>query len=120
MRYSLPAILLVLVWPAIAADSMDAEIDFLLDFVEHSGCTFIRNGKEHEPAAARGHLELKRKRGKRYYDSTEEFIERIASSSSWSGKPYLIRCGEEQAKPIKNWYISALSEYRTREAQPTN
>lgn len=96
------------------AEPMDAEIDFLLDFVETSGCTFIRNGKEHEPAAARAHLELKRKRGKRYYHTTEEFIERIASSSSWSGKPYLIRCGDEEAKPIKPWYRQALSEYRSR------
>jgi hypothetical protein len=94
-------------------DTMDAEIDFLLDYVETSGCTFIRNGKEHKPESARSHLELKRKRGKRYYNSTEEFIEKIASSSSWSGKPYMIRCGDSEPQPIEGWYMAALSEYRS-------
>ena len=100
--------------PVYAADNMDAEIDYLLETIETSGCTFIRNGKEHEPGPARSHLELKRKRGKRYYDSTEEFIERVASSSSWSGKPYMIRCGEEDSMPIKDWYLQALTEYRLK------
>ena len=40
---------------------------------------------------ARDHLQMKRERGKRYYDSTEEYIDRIASKSSWSGKPYKIQ-----------------------------
>lgn len=98
--------------PLFAADNMDAEIDYLLETIETSGCTFIRNGKEHEPGPARSHLEMKRKRGKRYYDSTEEFIERVASSSSWTGKPYMIRCGSEEPKPIEGWYKQALSDYR--------
>jgi hypothetical protein len=114
MRYLIITLLLVLSLPGHAAETMDAEIDYLLEFVETSGCTFIRNGKEHEPAAARGHLELKRKRGKRYYDTTEEFIERVASSSSWSGKPYMIRCGDAEPQPIEGWYLQALSEYRSR------
>jgi hypothetical protein len=114
MRYLVVTFLLVLSLPCIAAEPMDGEIDYLLEFVETSGCTFIRNGKEHKPADARGHLELKRKRGKRYYDSTEEFIERIASSSSWSGKTYLIRCDDGEPQPIKSWYLQALSEYRSR------
>ena len=97
-----------------ATDSMDVEIDHLLAAIETSNCTFIRNGKEYEPAAARSHLEMKRKRGKRYYDSTEEFIERIASSSSWSGKPYIIRCGDAEPEPIKGWYLQALADYRAR------
>jgi hypothetical protein len=111
-RFLILSLLLVPLMPAFAADNMDAEIDYLLDTIETSGCTFIRNGKEHEPAPARSHLEMKRKRGKRYYDSTEEFIERIASSSSWSGKPYMIRCGDEEPHPIKNWYLQTLADYR--------
>ncbi len=113
MRHLLLLIpLLLAMSPVNAADNMDAEIDYLLDTIETSGCTFIRNGKEHEPAPARSHLEMKRKRGKRYYDSTEEFIERIASSSSWSGKLYMIRCGDEEPHPIKDWYLQALTDYR--------
>jgi len=95
-----------------AEASMDEEIDYLLEFVSGSGCTFIRNGEEHEPADAVEHLQLKRRRGRRHYSSTEEFIERIASSSSWSGKPYLIACGGANPSPVRDWYLNALAEYR--------
>lgn len=99
-----------------AGELMDAEIDFLLDTVAASDCTFIRNGKEHSAADARDHLAMKRKRGRRYYDSTDQFIERIASSSSWSGKLYLIACAGEEARPIRGWYLERLDDFRARQA----
>lgn len=98
-----------------AAETMDAEIDYLLESIVASDCTFIRNGKEHSTADARDHLAMKRKRGKRYYTNTDEFIERIASSSSWSGKPYLIACDGGEARPIKGWYLEHLNHYRARQ-----
>jgi len=97
---------------ALAEASMDEEIDYLMEHVAASDCTFIRNGKSHEPASAVSHLELKRKRGKRYFSTTEEFIERVASSSSWSGKPYLIACSGGDPVPIRDWYLEALAAYR--------
>lgn len=106
--------LLAFVPPAGAETGMDEEIDYLLQAVAASGCTFIRNGKEAEAADAVDHLQMKRKRGKRYYSSTEEFIDRIASSSSWSGKPYLIACGDADPAPIRDWYLEALDEFRGR------
>ncbi|MCP5090845.1 MAG: DUF5329 domain-containing protein, partial [Gammaproteobacteria bacterium] len=75
---------------------MDREIDHLLNTVASSDCVFIRNGKEHGPQAAKEHLSLKRRRGKRFFSSADEFVENLASSSSWSGKPYFIRCGQEE------------------------
>ncbi|MEQ9561607.1 MAG: DUF5329 domain-containing protein [Woeseiaceae bacterium] len=97
---------------ALAAESeMDAEIDYLLAAVAESDCEFIRNGKEYDGEDARDHLQMKRERGRKYYDSSEEFIERIASKSSWSGKPYRIRCGsvEENAG---DWFMSLLKVFR--------
>ena len=44
-------------------------------------------------------LELKSSRGKRYADSAEAFIDRLARKrkSSWSGEPYQLICdGETQ------------------------
>ena len=97
----------------LAEDSrMDREIDFLLDSVVSSDCTFIRNGKKHEASAARDHLQMKRRRGKRYFDSSEEFIERIASKSSWSGDNYLIQCGDDQQQMAKTWFTALLMQYR--------
>ena len=100
--------------PALADEAtMNAEIDYLLDTVAASDCTFIRNGKEHGPEAARDHLSLKRRKGKKYFSTTEEFIERLASSSSWTGKPYRIRCGDGEAQLAKTWFNGVLQEYRS-------
>ena len=89
----------------------EQEIDHLLETVAGSGCIFIRNGKEHNAEAARDHLALKRRKGKRYYSNTEEFIEKLASSSSWSGKPYRIRCGDDEVLAA-TWFTDTLSAYR--------
>jgi hypothetical protein len=101
---------------AYAEDTMNLEIDYLLDTVAASGCIFIRNGSEHDAVSARGHLNLKRRRGKRYFSSADEFIDRLASSSSWSGKPYHIRCGEEE-QLAKEWFTAVLEDYRSTQAR---
>jgi hypothetical protein len=104
---------LLLGTPALADDAtMNTEIDYLLDTVASSDCTFIRNGKEHGPEDARDHLNLKRRKGKRYFSTTEEFIDRLASSSSWTGKPYRIRCGDGEAQLAKTWFSGILQKYR--------
>ena len=111
-------VLIFFLWLALAPASytnevMDKEIDHLLDTVVASNCTFIRNGKEHNPESAKDHLSMKRNRGKKYYSTADEFIDNLASSSSWSGKPYQIRCGEEQPQPAKQWFDAVLAAYRS-------
>lgn len=88
------------------------EVDYLIDVVSESGCKFVRNGKEHTAGEAADHLQMKARRGKRYYDTAEEFIERIASKSSWSGKPYLIQCGDQPAVQAGSWFTRVLADYR--------
>lgn len=100
------------------ASEMDAEIDYLIEAVADSGCVFIRNGREHSASEARDHLQMKRRRGKRYYDTTEEFIERIASRSSWSGKAYFIRCAEHEPVTAKSWFAERLDAYRAKPVSP--
>lgn len=99
-------------------DPMDVEIDYLLTTVAESDCVFIRNGKEYDGEDARKHLQMKRERGRKYYDSSEEFIERIASKSSWSGKPYRIRCGDAEEN-AGDWFMSLLESYRAGSAAAT-
>ncbi len=111
-RLNLLFILCVAPVLATADAAVDSEIDYLLATVAESGCVFIRNGKEYSGDDARDHLALKRRRGKQYYDSADEFIERIASSSSWSGKPYQIRCSDEPQQPAGDWFKKVLVEYR--------
>lgn len=98
------------------AETMDEEIDYLLSAVGQGDCTFTRNGKSYPAADAQKHLQTKRKRGKRYFSSADEFIEKLASESSMSGKPYLIQCGEEAQQPSGEWFAALLAKYRQQMA----
>ena len=114
MRLCLAILLCLVCAPAaFAEDHMDVEIDYLLETVANSNCVFVRNGDEHGPQAAKDHLSLKRRRGKRYFSSAEEFIDRLASKSSWSGKPYYIRCEDEEQQLASSWFYDVLAEYRS-------
>lgn len=85
----------------------------LLDFVERSGCQFVRNGSEYSAAQARDHLEKKLAylERKKLLNSTENFIELAASKSSMSGKPYEIRC-PTGAQPAGEWLKAELRRMR--------
>ncbi len=107
------ALSLLLAQPGFAADDATStrEINYLLEFVASSGCTFIRNGDDHASPAAADHLRLKYSRGKRYVNSPEQFIDRLATESSWSGDPYMVNCqGTTQASA--QWLYRALADYR--------
>ena len=107
---------LALTWvPGIGADSdieTETEIDFLLTTVGDSGCSFLRNGETHSSRDAEAHLRMKYRRGKRYASTTELFIERLASKSSMSKKPYFIECPGDEAVPTGDWLAAQLSDFR--------
>jgi hypothetical protein len=110
------AVLAICALPLVATSAtMDEEIDALLDAVTTSDCIFVRNGKEYEVEDAVSHLQLKRKNGGRYFKTTEEFIKRIASKSSFSGKPYEIHCGEASSQSAFDWFNARLQEMRAPE-----
>ena len=70
----------------------DAEIQNLLAAVATSGCDFERNDELYPSDQAADHLALKYRRGTRYVSTAEDFIDRLASKSSWSGSPYYVIC----------------------------
>jgi hypothetical protein len=117
MRAFCVVVLLLISSSAIWADeqAMTVEVGYLIESVSESGCKFVRNGKEHTASEAADHLRMKARKGKRYYDTTEEFIERIASKSSWSGKPYLIQCVDTPAVTAGDWFTRVLAEFRAAE-----
>ena len=94
------------------ADTKDEEIDYLISSVGKSGCTFIRNGRRYSGRDARAHLRSKRRHNAHLIDSTEEFIEKIASKSSMSGKSYLISCKGEEQQTAGEWFTTVLRNYR--------
>ena len=91
--------------------SVDSEIQALLGEVAKSGCDFRRNGSMHKSSDAAEHLALKYSRGKRYVKTTENFIDRLASKSSWTGRSYSVICdGVETASSV--WLHAKLVELR--------
>ena len=122
MRISLNrliAALAICALPLVATSAtMDEEIDALLDAVITSDCIFVRNGKEYDVEDAVSHLQLKRKNGGRYFKTAEEFIKRIASKSSFSGRPYEIHCGEASEETAFDWFNARLEEIRRSEQNP--
>lgn len=110
-------LVLALSWPAQAAPESVAatEIQYLLEFVAASNCDFIRNGASHDSAEAADHLRLKYSRGRKYASTAEQFIDRLASESSWTGKPYMVNCGG-RTEPVRDWLRRALADYRSTPA----
>jgi hypothetical protein len=94
------------------ADVTEAEVEHILTRVGRSQCVFVRNGREHPAADAESHLRMKYRKGARYVDSTEDFIERLASSSSWTKDPYQIRCPGQTETTASVWLHSMLRDYR--------
>ena len=90
------------------------EIDYLLTHLANSGCTFIRNGDEHEAKEARDHLKMKYNHAKKRIKTAEDFINKIASKSSLSRKPYVVHCGNVQTLSQK-WLEDALTAHRAAE-----
>lgn len=82
-----------------------AEIDALLAKMEDSHCEFGRNGAWYPPAEARKHLLDKLKYLERNHEvgSTEQFIAQVATGSSMSGKPYLVRCDGVEPVESAQW-----------------
>ena len=89
------------VFPALRAAPppiAQAEISYLLDFVEHSGCQFYRNGTWYDSKRAQAHLRDKYEllAAADRISTAEDFIEKAATKSGLSGRPYQVRCrGDE-------------------------
>ncbi len=89
------------------------EVSALLAFVGNSHCTFIRNGSPYSSTQAQAHLQdkLDYLLRKDRVNSAEQFIERAASESSFSGKPYKVICdGKEQLSA--DWLKDELQRIR--------
>ena len=109
MRFLPLIFLLVLFFPGnlvIAAEN--EEIEYLLSFVGDSDCIFIRNGKEYPAKEARKHLEMKYNHVKRRIKTADDFIDKIASKSSLSGRLYEVRC-DGVTLQTSQWLREALA-----------
>lgn len=106
---------------AVAAPTAKAqgEIDAMIAGLGTSGCQFERNGSWHDAKAARDHLQKKYTYLRKHdmADTAELFIERGASKSSMSGKPYRVRCQGKAPETAERWFKQRLQILR---AAPTH
>ena len=110
MKYLNVAVLVLLFCPVVASAVEDyvAKVHSLIQSIRASECTFVRNNKEHSAEDAAQHLEMKFNRAKRRIKSAEQFIEKVASKSSLSGKPYLVRCPNMEDTQAARWFAGQL------------
>lgn len=105
-------------WPAADAAPpaiANTEINYLLGFIEQSGCQFYRNGSWYDSKRAEAHLREKYDylAVKGLINSAEDFIEEAATKSSLSGKAYEIKCGSDPVMTTNQWLREALARYRS-------
>jgi hypothetical protein len=91
------------------------EINYLLGFVESSGCEFYRNGSWYDSKRAQAHLRDKYQMlaAADQINTAEDFIEKAATKSSLSGRPYQVRCRGREAVTSKQWLRDVLGRFRT-------
>lgn len=110
---------LLLLFPIIFATGPKLEeqkVYFLLNQVESSGLVFYRNGSSYSPKEAKSHLKFKYHRARGLFFSTKhisarEFISKIASKSSTTGKDYLVGPINGKNIPLGIWLGNKLKIY---------
>lgn len=96
-----------------AARTPAAEIDALIDRVAHAkGVVFLRNGTGHTAAEAAAHLQRKRKAAGDRIRTPEQFIARLGTRSSITGKPYRVRLPDGREMDSAAWLAGLLREVR--------
>ena len=93
-----------------------AEIEYLFSYLKNSGCQFNRNEKWYSANEAVSHLGTKYNYllEKNMLSSAEDFIDKAATSSSMSGKLYLVKCSNEEPVQSSAWFKAELSKYRSK------
>jgi hypothetical protein len=114
-------IILILIYAVpLCADWHEEEqkIDFLIEQVGLVDGYFVRNGNDHSPESAVAHLNMKMEKAMNSWFApdkdkwtVEMFIEKIASKSSFSGKPYQIRFKSGQIVYTGDWFHERLKEF---------
>ena len=112
-RFAIIMSLFIGLFPFTSQADMDSEIDHLLQYIETSDCTFIRNEEIHDSQDAGEHIRNKYAYVKKRIKSAEDFIRYAATKSSMSGKPYQVICNGIKM-PTAEWLTDELSRYREK------
>ena len=99
-----------------ASPTVLQEVQYLLGFIEQSGCEFNRNGSWSDARAAVAHVKMKFDYllQKDKIASAADFIDKAASESSLTGTPYQVKCGKAAAILSRAWLSQELARYQAR------
>jgi hypothetical protein len=119
-RLQIASILAVALWlpdagAAAVPPATTQEVEHLLHYVIDSGCQFYRNGSWYDSKRGEAHLRTKYEylsaRGQ--IAVAEDFIDKGATKSSFSGLEYEVKCGDGQPITSNQWLHGELTHYRT-------
>lgn len=101
--------------PLVRAQTLPAgekqKIEFLIIQVgELKDAKFVRNGSTYEPKTAVRFLRGKWDANKAQVNSARDFIDKVASMSGTSGKPYLIRFNDGKEIFSREFLLAALKK----------
>jgi hypothetical protein len=91
----------------------ETEIKHIIEYIESSKCSFIRNGKEYNTKETLVHILNKYEYTKRWIKSAEDFIKYTATKSSMSGRPYTVRCDGREIL-CAEWLSEELNRFRKK------
>ena len=88
----------------------DAKILAVINSIKNApqGTVFIRNGTKHDADAAVNHLLRKYRSAKKRLNTVQEFIDNVASFSSFSGKEYRILFPDGKEISAKEFFYGQL------------
>jgi hypothetical protein len=94
----------------------EKQIEALIAAIERmADATFIRNGRPYGAAVAAEFLRRKWRHREANVGSADDFIEKVASFSSTTGQPYLIRFSDGRETPCAIFLRTELSNLRQKE-----
>ena len=96
-----------------AANKQSPDIDALIARVAQArGVVFIRNGSDHTAAEAAAHLHRKLAAAHGRITTAEQFIDVLATRSSWTGITYRVRFADGREVESAVWLRQLLREIR--------
>ncbi|HET7538006.1 MAG TPA: DUF5329 family protein [Candidatus Didemnitutus sp.] len=96
---------------AAPASAEDQKIEALLAYVgEHKDAVFIRNGSEYSAGTAVKFLRGKWDRARDEVKTARDFIDKVATKSSTTGKPYQIRLADGTMVSCADFLAGRLAE----------
>ena len=84
------------------------KIRYIMEALRRSELTFIRNGVAYSGQRAAGHLRWKHRLRGRRIRTAREFIDKIATRSSLTGKLYMARAPDGQTYPFSDIIYNEL------------